>query len=47
MADKKQPKAKKARPEKYEKPLKVNGSFLDIVKAAGKEAAKKNAPKKP
>ena len=46
MAEKKKATPKKKRGE-YEKPLKVNGSFLDIVKASVKHADKNSAPKKP
>jgi hypothetical protein len=46
MATKKSPKPKKERAEKYDEKLKVNGSFMDIVKAAVKDADKKSAPKK-
>ena len=41
-ATKKPPKAKRG---KYDEKLAVNGSFLDIMKAAGKQANKKSAKK--
>jgi hypothetical protein len=34
----------KKRPKKYEEPLKVDGDFMTVIKAAGK--AKKNKDKK-
>jgi hypothetical protein len=34
------------RPKKYGQPLKVKGTFMDIMKAAGKDAKSKNAPVK-
>ena len=44
--NKKEP-AKKARTDKYDPKLAVTGSFLDIMKAAAKDANGKNEPKKP
>jgi hypothetical protein len=38
---------KKPRPEKYDDKLAVSGSFLDVMKAAGKHANKGSEPKKP
>lgn len=38
-------KQKKERSKKYEQKLAVNGSFLNIVKAAAKNANSKSAPK--
>jgi hypothetical protein len=35
----------KKRPDKYEKPLQVNGTFMDIINAAVKHT-KNNTPKK-
>lgn len=40
-------KTKKKAPTTYEQKLVVTGSFLDIMKAAGKDANKKSEPKKP
>ena len=44
-------KAKKEKPKKergkYDEPLKVNGSFLNIMQAAVKDADNKSAKKKP
>jgi hypothetical protein len=40
---KKKPAAK--HPDKYEKPLQVNGTFMDVIKAAVKHT-KANTPKK-
>lgn len=45
-------KAKKEKKEtkkrgKYDEPLKVNGSFLNIMQASVKDANNKSAPKKP
>jgi hypothetical protein len=50
MAKSKKPKAeikpKGKRANTYDPPLSVNGSFLDIMKAAGKDANNKSAKKK-
>jgi hypothetical protein len=46
MAKKKATK-KKPRAIQYDEKLAVSGSFLDIMKAAGKNAQDKSAPKKP
>ena len=47
MAKGKKDKAKKkTRPEKYEDKLAVSGSFLDVMKAAAKDADKKSEVKK-
>jgi hypothetical protein len=40
-------KPKKERPPKYDEKLAVKGSFLDIMKAAGKDANSKSVKKKP
>jgi hypothetical protein len=47
MAKAKKTKSKKPREEKYEEKVIVTGSFLDIMKAASKDATNKSAPKKP
>jgi hypothetical protein len=39
-------KPKKPRSDKYDKPLAVKGSFLDIIKASVKDAENKTADKK-
>ena len=46
MGEKKKVPPKKKRRE-YKQKLKVNGSFLDIVKASVKHANKHSVPKKP
>ncbi len=47
MAKAKKEKPKKPREEKYDDKLGVAGSFLDIMKAAAKDATGKSKPKKP
>ena len=42
----KQEKPKKERPVNYNEKLTVNGSFMDVMRAAAKDASKKNAQKK-
>lgn len=37
--------AKKSRSKKYEEPLKVNGSFMDVIKASVKDAKSKDKKK--
>jgi hypothetical protein len=44
--DKKKKLVKKERPDKYDEKLSVSGSFLDVMKAAGKDANTKSAQKK-
>jgi hypothetical protein len=41
MTEKKKEKPKKPRKGQYDEKLKVNGSFMDIMKAAVKDANKK------
>lgn len=47
MAKVKKKKDEEKKRGKYEEPLKVNGSFLNIMQAAVKDADKKSAKKKP
>lgn len=47
MAKDKKKKAVKKERGNYDEKLAVSGSFLDVMKAAGKHANTKSAPKKP
>ena len=47
QTEQKQEKPKKERPTNYNEKLAVNGTFLDIMKAAVKDADKKVEKKKP
>jgi hypothetical protein len=47
MAKAEKKKTERKKRGEYEQPLKVNGSFMDIMKAAVKDADKKSAKKKP